>query len=92
LAEAGQGLVIRLPLIAGVNDDRDNLEATAEFARSLPGVGRIDILPYHRLGEPKYQRLGKDYALKGEPALGSEAVARARDILEAQGLEVAVGG
>jgi pyruvate formate lyase activating enzyme len=92
LAEAGHGLVIRLPLIAGVNDSRDNLEATAEFARSLPGVGRIDILPYHRLGEPKYQRLGKDYALKGAPALPSDAVARARDILEAQGLEVAVGG
>jgi pyruvate formate lyase activating enzyme len=92
LAAAGHGLVIRLPLIAGVNDQRDNLEATAEFARALPGVSRIDLLPYHRLGEPKYQRLGKDYALKGAPALASEAVGRARDILAAQGLEVAVGG
>ena len=92
LAEAGHGLVIRLPLIAGVNAQRDNLKATAEFARSLPGGSRIDILPYHRLGEPKYQRLGKDYALKGAPALASETVARARDILAAQGLEVAVGG
>jgi pyruvate formate lyase activating enzyme len=92
LAEAGHGLVIRLPLIAGVNDSRDNLEATAEFARSLPGVGRIDILPYHRLGEPKYLRLGKDYALEGEPSLSSERVTRAAEILEALGLEVTIGG
>jgi pyruvate formate lyase activating enzyme len=92
LAEAGHGLVIRLPLIPGLNDDRDNLEATAEFASSLPGSGRIDILPYHRLGEPKYRRLGKEYALEGEPSLSGAKAARARDILEAKGLEVAIGG
>lgn len=93
LAHAGRALVIRVPLIAGINDSREALQAVADFTRSsLPGVRRIDLLPYHRLGEPKYQRLGKDYALKGVPALASEAVARARDILAAQGLEVAVGG
>jgi pyruvate formate lyase activating enzyme len=92
LAEAGHGLVIRLPLIAGVNDHSDNLAATAEFARSLPGVRRIDILPYHRLGEPKYRRLGKAYALEGEPSLSAAKVARARESLEAKGLEVTIGG
>jgi pyruvate formate lyase activating enzyme len=93
LAQAGRELVIRVPLIAGFNDRRAAIEAVADFIRSsLPGVRRIDLLPYHRLGEPKYQRLGKDYALKGAPALSSAAVARARDILAAQGFEVAVGG
>ncbi len=93
LAHAGRALVIRVPLIAGFNDSREALEAIAGFIRSsLPGVHRIDLLPYHRLGEPKYRRLGKDYALKGEPALTSEQVAQARETLEAQGIEVAVGG
>jgi pyruvate formate lyase activating enzyme len=92
LAAAGHGLVIRLPLIAGVNDRREHLEAAADFARSLPGVSRIDLLPYHRLGEPKYRRLGKAYALEGEPSLGPEQVARAAEILAAKGLEVTVGG
>jgi pyruvate formate lyase activating enzyme len=92
LAAAGLGLVMRLPLIAGVNDRREQLEAAADFILSLPGVRRLDLLPYHRLGEPKYRRLGKAYALQGEPALTGETVARAVDILAAKGLEVTIGG
>jgi pyruvate formate lyase activating enzyme len=84
--------VIRLPLITGINDSRENLEATAEFALSLSGVKRIDILSYHRLGEPKYRRLERDYPLAGQPSLPAERIAWARQILEQQGLEVRIGG
>jgi pyruvate formate lyase activating enzyme len=92
LAQAGRALVIRLPLIAGINDSRENLEATAEFALSLAGVTRIDILPYHRLGEPKYQRLEREYHLGGLPSLPAERVAQVLHFLEQRGLEVRVGG
>lgn len=92
LAAAGHGLVMRLPLIAGVNDGCEQLEAAADFILSLPGVRRLDLLPYHRLGEPKYRRLGKTYALEGEPALTDGQVARAVEILAAKGLEVTIGG
>ena len=92
LAQAGRALVIRLPLIAGINDGRANLEATADFALSLPGVRRIDILPYHRLGAPKYQRLEREYPLGGLPSLPAERAAQVRRVLERRGLEVHVGG
>ena len=92
LARGGHGLVLRLPLIAGVNDTEENLRATAGFARSLRGVTRIDLLPYHRLGEPKYRRLARDYALAGRPAFPEERVAWAKGFLEAGGLTVHVGG
>ena len=92
LAQTGRALAIRLPLIAGINDSVRNLEATADFVLSLPGVQRIDLLPYHRLGEPKYRRLGKAYALEGEPSLDRAQAARAAGILVAKGLEVTIGG
>ena len=92
LAQAGRSLVIRLPLIAGLNDSRENLEATADFALSLAGVKRIDILSYHRLGEPKYRRLERDYPLNGQSSLPAERIAWARQILEQRGLEVRIGG
>lgn len=92
LAQAGRALVIRLPLIAGINDHRENLEATADFALSLAGVTRVDLLPYHRLGEPKYRRLEREYALGKLPSLPEERVAQVRRILEKRGLEVRVGG
>jgi hypothetical protein len=44
------------------------------------------------LGEPKYHRLGKAYALAGRPALSREAVKQAQELMEAQGLDVTVGG
>ena len=92
LAQAGHALVIRLPLIAGINDRRENLEATADFALSLAEVKRIDLLPYHRLGEPKYLRLGREYPLGGLASLPAERVAQVRQVLEQRGLEVHVGG
>jgi pyruvate formate lyase activating enzyme len=92
LAQAGRSLVIRLPLIAGINDSRENLEATAKFVLSLGGEKRMDILSYHRLGEPKYRRLERDYPLSGQPSLPAERSAWARQILEQHGLEVRIGG
>jgi pyruvate formate lyase activating enzyme len=92
LAAAGHALVIRLPLIAGINDSQDHLEAAADFTLSLPGVSRIDLLPYHRLGETKYRRLEKAYAMAGVPALGSGPAARAAAILTARGVDVTIGG
>jgi pyruvate formate lyase activating enzyme len=92
LAEMGRALVIRLPLIPERNDSEANLVATAEFVRKLPGVNRIDILPYHRLGEPKYRRLGLPYTLSGIPSLGDERVESARKILQQFGLDVRIGG
>jgi pyruvate formate lyase activating enzyme len=92
LADAGATLFIRLPLIPGCNDGDDNLRQTARFARSLRGVSHVEILPYHRLGEPKYARLGVPYALAGTSPPAGDRVAAARAIIEAAGLTARVGG
>lgn len=44
---------IRVPVIPGINDDNGNMEAAAWFLSSLAGVRKVDLLPYHRIGEPK---------------------------------------
>ena len=92
IARAGKRLVIRVPLIPGYNDDEENVRASAEFARGLPGVEKVDILPYHRLGEPKYTRLGREYALQGILSPSPVRVEVARRLIEALGLQVRVGG
>ena len=57
-------LVIRVPVIPGFNDRRDEIEAIARFAGSLPGVKKMHLLPYHRLGQDKYEGLGREYLMK----------------------------
>jgi len=55
---------IRIPLIPGINDQLDNLLRTGEFVKNELGLKKITLLPYHRLGQTKYEQLGKDYMLE----------------------------
>jgi pyruvate formate lyase activating enzyme len=76
---------IRTPVIPGFTADEANVAALAEFiAAELPTVQRWDLLAYTNLGQPKYRRLDRPYALDGVPLLTREqmealhAVAAAR--------------
>lgn len=92
LAAARAALIVRLPLVPGMNDDEENLRRTAGYVGSVLRLDRVDVLPYHRLGEPKYSRLGRGYPLAGTPAASEQHVAAARRVLEACGMRVTVGG
>jgi pyruvate formate lyase activating enzyme len=58
LHDAGSRIVVRLPLIPGLNDRESHFQGIAELARELKRVDGFDIMPYHRLGESKLARLG----------------------------------
>ncbi len=63
IAEHASHLVIRVPVIPGFNDTPAEIAAIARFAESLPGVHELHLLPYHRLGQDKYEGLGREYTL-----------------------------
>ena len=64
IAASGQTkLSIRVPVIPTFNDTPDEIKAIATFADKLPGVDEIYLLPYHRLGQDKYEGLGRTYEL-----------------------------
>lgn len=66
IAQSGQTkLVIRVPVIPGFNDTVDEIRSIAQFADKLPGVEKIHLLPYHRLGQDKYEGLGRTYLMDG---------------------------
>jgi len=70
IAAAGVPMWIRTPIIPGHTADEDNVAALADFiAEALPTVQRWDLLAYTNLGQPKYHRLGRPYALEGVPLL-----------------------
>lgn len=58
-------LVIRVPVIPTFNDTVEEIQDIARFAATLPGVDKIHLLPYHRLGQDKYEGLGRDYLMDG---------------------------
>lgn len=57
-------LSIRVPVIPTFNDTPEEIRDIAWFADKLPGVKRIHLLPYHRLGQDKYEGLGREYLMK----------------------------
>ncbi len=63
IAELGQRLVIRVPVVPGFNDTPEEIGDIARFAGGLPGVEQMHLLPYHRLGTDKYAGLGREYTL-----------------------------
>lgn len=56
-------IIPRIPLIPGLNDAVEELEAVCRFLKEV-GLEKIDILAYHRLGLKKYDELGMDYPIK----------------------------
>jgi pyruvate formate lyase activating enzyme len=62
LAEKGAGVLVKMPLIPGINDSEDNLHQTIDFLLSI-GIQRFTTLPYHPFGSGKYQSIGSFYTL-----------------------------
>ncbi len=62
LHDLGAEILLRLPIVPGFNDRDDHFRAVAELAATLPRLQGVEIMPYHRLGESKLQRLGKEAA------------------------------
>lgn len=81
LLEGNKPLLIRMPLVPGWNNDKKNLEETGRFLESHRNGVELEILPYHRYGESKYERLGLSYALGDVKAPSPDEMAMAQDIL-----------
>ena len=66
LAEVGRELILRIPVIPGVNDDMENMEATADFIINelKDSVRTLQLLSFMRLGVEKYQSLGMPYEME----------------------------
>lgn len=92
LAEHGHNIILRLPLIPGITDAEDNVRRIGRLAAELPGVRRVDLLPYHHTAVEKYDRLERDYGLRAVRPPTEEQTAGLAHMLRGFGLEVHVGG
>jgi pyruvate formate lyase activating enzyme len=92
LSKLGNQIVIRIPLVAGFNDDQTNIETTGKFIASLSGVGRIDVLPYNRGGIEKSARLNSNIELMQAEAPDEQQIGSIAHILGNCGLQVKIGG
>jgi pyruvate formate lyase activating enzyme len=91
MAVSGAVLQIRIPIIPGINDSFDNLDQTGRFCQQLgEAVSMVQILPYHKLGTIKYERLSKPYLLDDLEPPTEERMEEIKAFLETFGLKVKI--
>lgn len=92
LAKGGREVVVRIPLIAGINDDEDNIRDTVEFLSSTEAIKHINILPFHEGGLEKYKRLRRKEPRPRFKPSPRERTQRIKKTFEDYGFSVRVGG
>ena len=81
LSETGKPVWIRHVLVPGVNTDEPSLTKLGAFIKTLTNVEKVEVLPYHSLGVPKWKALGFPYALDGVEPPTDDQLAKARALL-----------
>ncbi len=81
LSDNGKAMWIRYVLVPTLTDDEDDIKGLSDFISTLKTVDRVEVLPYHALGVPKYEKMGISYSLKDISAPTKEQVQKAEQIL-----------
>lgn len=79
--------IVRVPLIPGVNDTRENMEETAAWIGDARGCLRVELLPYHRTAGAKYSQVGMEYRPDFDPEREPRVY---REPFESRGREVVI--
>jgi pyruvate formate lyase activating enzyme len=91
LALREREVIVRIPLIPGVNDGIE-FQRIIDRTAELGMIGEVHILPFHQLGSTKYSQLGIEYSMKGHREDNSDAVKACEAYAASKGFRVSVGG
>ncbi len=64
LCEHGAEVFLRCPIIPGLNDDEEHLQAIADLSRRYLSIKEVNLMPYHDMAKGKAAQIGQVYALK----------------------------
>ena len=86
LSAMGKKMRIRYVLLPGYTDDIEDVENLADFITTLESVERVEVLPFHKMGEHKWQELGFKYHLKDVQPPSPDLLQRVISQFQAHGL------
>jgi pyruvate formate lyase activating enzyme len=92
LNEVHNNIWIRIPVVPGFNDDAEDLGKIATFIAGLRSVTLVNLLPFHRSGLHKYERLGWGHSLDGVETPSAELMELAAGAFRQLHLPTKIGG
>ncbi|VEP12781.1 Pyruvate formate-lyase 1-activating enzyme [Hyella patelloides LEGE 07179] len=82
LSDINKPVWLRFVLVPNLTDPPQNIRGLAEFISGLNNIERVEISPFHKMGEYKWEQLGYEYQLKDTPPASPALVATARKIFQ----------
>ena len=90
VAESGADVLFRIPLIPSVNDSDENIGETAAFVKSLLRHPKVQLMPFHRLGDSKYKALGVTTLFDECSTMQQDALERVKQMYIEEGVECSI--
>lgn len=91
LIEAGANVTVRIPVIPGINNTPENVKKTILFLLERAPGCLVSLLPYHRLGASKYDKLDMEYSLSELSPPSEQEMVRLKKQFETSGFRVRIG-
>lgn len=88
LGKLGKAIEIRIPVIPGVNDGRDNMIKAALFLNTIPGITAVRLLRYHSMARSKYASIAKPDTMPDADSPSEEEMEVLSEVFKLQGLMV----
>jgi len=94
LADNKKKVMIRIPVIPGINDSDESLHGFMDIIRQAgeEAVSGINLLPYHTTGSAKYKKFGRPFRMKGFKQPDDERMKSISDFFRSEGYKVKIGG
>ncbi|MBQ2676289.1 MAG: pyruvate formate lyase-activating protein [Clostridia bacterium] len=86
--EQNKPVWIRYVMVPGLTLEEEQLEKTAKYLRGYSCIERVELLPFHKMGEYKWEQLNREYTLKDTPVPTPEQIAKAVEIFRKYKLPV----
>ena len=87
LADRRRPVWLRFVLVPGLTDDDNDISNIAAFAAGLGNVERVDVLPFHQMGQYKWKKLGLEYTLENTQPPSNELVEQTCEVFRKAGLK-----
>ena len=86
LKKTGKPMWIRHVLVPGLTDGNENLTALKELLMDLPSLEKFELLPFHKMGEEKWEQEGLSYKLRETAAPEPELIRSISEDFTAAGI------
>lgn len=94
LSKMGKKIMIRVPVIPGMNDDLVNMNKIKDLIEGIDkrNLSKINLLPYHKIGSSKYKRFNRTWRMEGVEPPSGEEMRTLKSIFSETGISVKIGG